>query len=326
MKKIAIICGGYSSEKEISLKSGQTIYNHLDRSLFEPYLVFFTRDEWLVLLEDQKYPLDRKDFSFSMEGQSIRFDLAYITIHGTPGEDGKLQGYFDMIRMPYANSGVLASSLSFNKWACNQFLKSFGVPIAESFHLKKGEKINPDEILNKTGLPCFVKPNDGGSSFGITKVKEAEHLANAITTAFQEGEEVIIESQLVGRELTCGVYKDGKSTIALPVTEIIAHGEFFDYHAKYEGSSDEITPADVASDIVQKIHETSTLIYRLLQLKGFARIDFILVEQTPHVIEVNTTPGMSPASIIPQQVKADHKDLKDVLTSVINTCMETFIS
>lgn len=322
MKKVAIVCGGYSSEKDISLKSGQTIYQHLDKDLFEPYIVFITRSEWSVIIDSKHIPINKADFSFSEGGTQTFFDFAYITIHGTPGEDGKLQGYFDIIQLPYSNSGVMASSLTFNKWACNQFLKSFKIPIAENFHIKKGEKIYTEKIISKTGLPCFVKPNDGGSSFGISLVKEENNLASAIAAAFKEGEEVIVESKLTGRELTCGVYQDLKEIIALPVTEIIAHGDFFDYQAKYEGSSDEVTPAKIDDDIRLKVQEVTQYIYRLFQLKGFARVDYILVNDTPAVIEVNSVPGMSPASIIPQQVKADQKELKTVLTSVITSCLD----
>lgn len=319
MRKVAIICGGYSSESEISKKSALTLYNHLDKNAFDPYIVEMDRLNWQVKHDNQFFPIDKNDFSFEKNGQKEKFDFVYITIHGTPGEDGKLQGYFDMLKVPYVNSGVMASSLTFNKWACNQFLKSFGIPIAESYHLKLTEKYTVDGIVEKVGLPCFVKPNDGGSSYGITKVKKQEEIERAIQLAFQEGEEVIIEAFLDGPEITCGVYRDKENINALPVTQIVTHNEFFDYKAKYEGLSEEITPAPIEEDLKNRIQLLSKKIYEITQVKCFVRIDYIVVNNTPHVIEVNTTPGMSPASIIPQQVKADGKDLKDVLTQIILT-------
>ena len=318
-RKVAVIYGGYSSEFEISRKSAGVIFEHLDNDLFSPYLVEISKKSWHVHHKGGVFPLDKNKFTFLKDDEVTSFDLAFITIHGTPGEDGKLQAYFDMIGLPYVNSSAFASTLSFNKWACNSFLRAFGISTAKAILIRRGETPNPIEIADELGFPCFVKPNDGGSSFGVTKVKTLMEMPDAIARAFDEGDEVVVESFLPGREITCGMYHDGNTVIPLPLTEIITDQEFFDYEAKYEGASDEVTPADIPEDWKKTIQDTSKQVYRRLGLKGFARVDYMVSEGgIPYLIEVNTTPGFSEASIVPQMIVADGREIKTVLTEIID--------
>ena len=317
-RKIAVVYGGYSSEFAISRKSAGIIYEHIDRSLYEPYLVELSEQSWNVALKGGVSYIDKNKFTFIDQDQVTSFDLAFITIHGTPGEDGKLQAYFDMIGLPYVNSSVFAASLSFNKWACNSFMRAFGVATARAILIRKGDSPNPIEIADELGFPCFVKPNDGGSSFGITKVKTLMEMPEAIAKAFEEGDEVVVESFVDGREITCGIYYDGKTVVPLPLTEIKTENEYFDYQAKYEGASQEITPADIPLEWQKEIHNTAKKIYRHLGLRGFARIDFMVNKDgVPFLIEVNTNPGMSAESIVPQQLRAYGRSLKDAFNEVI---------
>lgn len=317
-KKVAVVYGGYSSESKISQKSGGVIYEHIDRALFEPYLVEITENSWHVHLNGGVSPIDKNKFTFLENETETGFDIAFITIHGTPGEDGKLQAYFDMVGLPYINSNVFAASLSFNKWACNSFLRAFGVATAKAILIRKGDTPNAIEIADELGFPCFVKPNDGGSSFGVSKVKTLMEMPGAIAAAFEEGSEVVIESAVTGREITCGVFYNGSEVVVLPPTEIISENEFFDYAAKYEGKSKEITPAEISSEWLTNIQNTTKNVYRRLGLKGFARVDYIVTsEGVPNLIEVNTNPGMSAASIIPQQLKAAGLDLTQTLTALL---------
>jgi D-alanine-D-alanine ligase len=317
-KKVAVIYGGYSSEFGISQKSAGVIYEHLDRDLYMPYLVEISEKSWHVHDKGGVFPIDKNKFTFFQDEDVVGFDLAFITIHGTPGEDGKLQAYFDMIGMPYINSNAFASSLSFNKWACNSFLRAFGISTAKAILIRKGETPNPIEIADELGFPCFVKPNDGGSSYGISKVKTLMEMPDAIAKAFGEGQEVVIESFIQGREITCGIYSDGKNIIPLPPTEIISDNEFFDYDAKYSGQSNEVTPAEISEEWTKMIQDTTKSIYRRLGLKGFARVDYMVTsEGEPYLIEVNTTPGFSEASIVPQQIRAAGKEVTAVLTEIV---------
>ena len=318
-KKVAVIYGGYSSEDKISQKSAGQIFENIDRELFRPYLVEITKHSWHVHHNGGVFPLDKNKFTFLVEEEVIAFDIAFITIHGTPGEDGKLQAYFDMINLPYINSSVMAASLTFNKWACNSFLRAFGIATAKAILIRKGETPNPIEIADELGFPCFVKPNDGGSSFGISKVKTLMEMPDAIGKAFAEGNEVVIESFLAGREITCGVYSDGENIIPLPPTEIISHNEFFDYQAKYDGASNEITPAEISAEWTKNIQDTTKSVYRRLGLRGFARIDYMVKDDgKAFLIEVNTNPGFSEASIVPQQIRAAGLDVSKVLSEIIN--------
>ena len=317
MKKIAVIEGGYSSEKAVSVKSAQTVFENLDRTKFEPIRVLIDENEWTAYDDLGRYPINKNDFSFTKNGVKFNFDYAYIVIHGTPGEDGKLQGYFDMIGIPYNTSSAAITSLTFQKFHCNQFLKNFGVNVAEAVLIKAGDQPNIDQIIEKVALPCFVKPTDGGSSFGVTKVKAKEDLQPAIKTAFEHGSEVIVEAFLNGRELTNGVYRDSEGVKILPVTEIISENEFFDYDAKYNGKSDEVTPANISDELTTKIKNITQSIYSTLGMKGIARIDYIVdSNEIPFVIEINSVPGMSKESIVPQMIKVEKINLKKTISNI----------
>ena len=309
MKKIAVIEGGYSSEKAISIKSAQTIFDNLDRCKFDPKRVLIDKNEWTVYDEDGRYPIDKNDFSFTKNGTKQHFEYAFIVIHGSPGEDGKLQGYLDMIGVPYNTSSAAITSLTFQKFHCNRYLSTFGIHVAEAVLIKKGDHINKQEILNMVGLPCFVKPTDAGSSFGVSKVKKANQFLDAINHAFQYGEEVIVEAFIEGRELTNGVYRNEEGIQTLPITEIISENEFFDYEAKYKGQSNEVTPADISTDLEKEIKDLTYKIYDILGMKGIARMDYIVNDGgIPFLIEINSVPGMSKESILPQM--ANYKKLK----------------
>ena len=318
-RNVAIVAGGDSSEMVISLKSADGLYSFIDKEKYNLYIAIVKRGEWAVKLSNDTYaPIDKNDFSFIENGQIKHFDFAYITIHGTPGEDGRLQGYFDMIGMPYSSCGMLASAVTFNKFVCTNYLRSFGIKVADSIHLFKGQTINADEAVSRLGLPIFVKPNDGGSSFGVTKVKEASQLQSAITKAFGEGREVIMESFISGTEVTCGCYKIRGKEVIFPVTEVVTTNEFFDFGAKYKGEVQEITPARIPAEWAAKVQQEASTIYDILGAKGIIRIDFIIeASGEPKMLEVNTTPGMTATSFIPQQVRAAGLDMKDVLTEII---------
>lgn len=318
-KNIVIVAGGDSSEVIVSLKSAEGIYSFLDKDKYNVYIALVKKGEWAVKLPNGEYtPIDKNDFSFHEDGQVRHFDFAYITIHGTPGEDGRLQGYFDMIEMPYSSCGMFVSALTFNKYACNHYLKDFGVKIAESIHLFKGQTVAEEEVLNRLGLPVFVKPNDGGSSFGVTKVKELSALQPAIDKAFEEGKEVVIESFIDGTEVTCGCYKTAKKEVVFPVTEVVTDNEFFDFDAKYNGQVQEITPARISVELTEKIQRETSRIYDILGAKGLIRVDYIIpADGEPKLLEINTTPGMTATSFIPQQVRAAGLDIKNVLTEII---------
>ena len=314
MKKVAVIEGGYSSEKSVSIKSAQTVFDNLDRTKFEPTRVLIDENEWTAYDDDGIYPIEKNDFSFTKNGTKHNFDYAFIVIHGSPGEDGKLQGYFDMIGVPYNTSSAAITSLTFQKFHCNQFLKNFGVSVAEAMLIKPGDKINEEEILKKVGLPCFVKPTDAGSSFGVSKVKNDNELLRAIKEAFNHGSEVIVEANIEGRELTNGVYRDDEGIKTLPITEIISDNEFFDFEAKYKGQSNEVTPADLDDKITNKIKALTQHIYKTLGMKGVVRMDYIINGGgIPFLIEINSVPGMSKESIVPQMASALNIKLSSIL-------------
>ncbi len=318
-KNIAIVAGGYSSEIVVSLKSAKGLYSFIDNERYNLFIVMIEKDKWYVKIDDnENIDIDKNNFSFQKNGKTVQFDFAYITIHGTPGEDGRLQGYFDMTGIPYSSCGVFVSALTFNKFACNKFLKNFGIKVADSIHIFKGEKYNSKNIVEKLGLPLFVKPNDGGSSFGTSKVKREEELETAIQKAFAEGQEVIIESFMAGTELTCGCYKVRGKEVVLPVTEVVSKNEFFDFDAKYAGQSDEITPARISGELTKEVQSLTSGIYDLLGAKGLIRVDYIVSpEGVIKMLEVNTTPGMTSTSFIPQQVQAAGLTMKDVMTDII---------
>ena len=320
MKRIiAIVAGGDTSEYQVSLRSAQGLYSFIDKEKYDLYIVVMHGLDWYVLLDDDKrVDIDRNDFSFTSEGKKIKFDFAYITIHGTPGEDGQLQGYFDMLHIPYSCCGVLAASLTYDKFVCNQYLKSFGIPVAESILLRAGQHIDDDRVMREIGLPCFIKPNLGGSSFGVTKVKTREQIQPAIAKAFGEAKEVVIESFLDGTEITCGCYKTSTKSVVFPITEVVTTNEFFDYDAKYNGQVDEITPARISDSLRDRVQQVTLAIYDILGAYGIIRIDYIITKGDKiNLLEVNTTPGMTATSFIPQQVRAAGLDIKDVMTDII---------
>lgn len=319
-RNIAIVSGGFSSEYVISMKSAESMMNFLDPEKYNLFQVLLIEDEWSVLLSDKKIPVDKNDFSFVLDSQRIRFDYAYLVIHGTPGEDGLLQGYLDMLRIPYSTCGVLTSALTFNKYVCNSFLRMHDIPVASSIRLQRKETIEPELAVDLLGLPLFVKPCDGGSSFGITKVKSMEALPEAIDKAFAEGTEVLIESLLEGTEVTCGLYKIPGKDVVLPLTEVVTENEFFDFDAKYNGEVEEITPARIPDAWRDRIQSLSSTIYDLLGAKGIIRVDFIVSPKgDPYVLEVNTSPGMTATSFIPQQVRAAGLDIREVMTEIIES-------
>ena len=321
MKKrtIAIVAGGDSSELVVSLRSAQGIYSFIDKERYNLYIVEMQGKRWEVVLPNgEKTPIDRNDFSFIENGEKKNFDFAYITIHGTPGENGILQGYFDLIGMPYSSCNVLVSAMTFNKFTCNQYLKGFGIRVSESMVVRKGFEILDEEVINKVGLPCFIKPNAAGSSFGVTKVKTKEDIQPAIEKAFGESDEVIIEAFMQGTEITCGCYKTKDKEVVFPITEVVTSNEFFDYDAKYNGQVDEITPARIPEETAERVRLLTSAIYDILGCDGIIRIDYIITEgEKVNLLEINTTPGMTATSFMPQQVRAAGLDIKDVMTDII---------
>lgn len=318
-KKIAIVCGGYHNEYEVSLKSAQGIMDAMDRSLFDPYTIIIRREEWVLAYEGEEIPVDKSDFSVALPtGDKLSFDFVYITIHGTPGEDGILQGYLDMLQIPYNTGGVLCESLTFNKEVCNRYLSTYGFRIARSLCLHHIDDWDLATFHKTLRLPVFVKPNVGGSSIATTKVAEAEGLAQAIKEAFDEGEEVLIEELIQGTEVTCGCLASSQEVRTFPVTEVVAHTDFFDFDAKYNGLSDEITPARIPQEQFDLVQAYTRKIARLVRAKGIIRVDYIIEKDgIPTLLEVNTTPGMTAQSFIPQQVRAYGEQLSDILTTII---------
>ena len=323
MKTIAVVAGGDSSEFEISVKSANEVGKVLSAK-YIVYIIIIRGTNWYW--EDQKgryHNIDKNDFNLVFDESRIRFDGVFIAIHGTPGENGLLQGYFDMMGIPYTSCDAFCSALTFNKQACKLFLKEYGITMANAVLLRKGEKMDLLNIVKQFGLPCFVKPNDSGSSFGVTKVKQKEELLPAIETAFKESDEVLIEAFMNGREVACGVVKTKSKTIVLPVTEIISKNEFFDYEAKYTpGKSDEVTPADMPLSITNEIQRISTLVYDLLGCKGIVRVDFIVIGEKPFFIEINTVPGMTKESLVPKQAEAAGISLEELYSLAVENMFE----
>jgi D-alanine-D-alanine ligase len=313
MKNVAVIEGGYSHEKVISLQSSETVYQNLDREKYHPIKVRIDENGWFAIHDGQQYEIDRNNFSFN----GIQFDIAFIVIHGTPGEDGKLQAYFDMLNIPYTTCSQFASTITFNKFVCNQYLKTFRVKVADAILIRQNDVVETSEIINKVGLPCFVKPNDGGSSFGITKVQSENELDQAIKLALEHGTQAIIERSLEGREVTNGIYKNHNGVISLPITEIFTTNDFFDFDAKYKGESNEITPADLTDEIAERVKSVTKKIYEILDLEGIVRADYILQDGEPYLIEINTVPGLSKESLIPQMSAHEGISLKQLFNEVI---------
>jgi D-alanine-D-alanine ligase len=318
MKTIAIAAGGDSSEFEISVKSAGEVGNILT-SRYIVYIIIIRGTSWYWEDERGRYHnIDKNDFTLMHNDQRTKFDGVFIAIHGTPGENGLLQGYFDMMGIPYTSCDAFCSALTFNKQACKLFLKEYGITMANAVMIRKGDTPEFSKLINQTGLPCFVKPNDSGSSFGVTKVKKMEELLPAIDTAFKESDEVLVEAFMNGREVACGVIKTKNKTLVLPVTEIISKNEFFDYEAKYTpGRSDEVTPADMPLAVTDEIQDISKFIYDLLGCKGIVRVDFIVVGEKPYFIEINTIPGMTRESLVPKQAEAAGISLEELYSMAV---------
>jgi D-alanine-D-alanine ligase len=317
-KNIAIVWGGYTSESVVSEKSMKGIFSFLDKAKYNVYPVKIDRSSWTADAGGVFYPVDKNDFSFCAGGTKIIFDFAYITIHGSPGEDGKLQGYFDLLGLPYSSCGATASALTMNKYICNKYLCNFGIKTAESRLLKNNCFYDAEAIAASMKFPVFVKPNLGGSSFATTKVKLPAQLPDAINEAFREAEEVIVEEFIQGTEVTCGCYRIGADITVLPVTEVVPSNDFFDYDAKYNGQVEEITPARIGSEQTAAIQRLTAEIYDLIGAKGIIRVDYIIQDNVPFLLEVNTTPGMTATSFIPQQIKAAGLDITEVFSEIID--------
>lgn len=318
-KNIAVVYGGDSSEFIVSVESSKNVYQSINSDIYNVWKVQLKELDWNVYENDQPIaPVDKSDFSFIKNGEKIKFDFAYITIHGTPGEDGKLQGYFELVKVPYSTCGVYSSALTFNKFFCSNYLRNFGISMAKSVRLFKGDAVDADQLIEKLGLPMFVKPNAGGSSFGVTKVKDKSQITSAIEAALKESPDILVEEFIDGKEFTCGLVKLSDQEIIFPVTEVIPQNEFFDFEAKYtKGKTDEITPARISPELTQKVQQLSSHIYDLCDCSGIVRIDYILKDNEFYFLEVNTTPGMTATSFVPQQIAAMDRKLGDVLGMII---------
>ena len=324
-RNIAIVCGGDSSEHDVSIRSAQGLYSFFDKERYNVYMVDVKGQNWNVDLQNgDTARVDKNDFSFLLDGKRVTFDYAYITIHGTPGENGLMQGYFELLNIPYSTCSVLVEAMTFDKYVHNNYLRGFGVNVADSMLLRRGEedKYTEEEIEKRLGMPCFVKPAADGSSFGVSKVKNADQLAPALRVAFMESDEVMIESYMKGTEISIGCYKTKDKSVVFPATEVVTTNEFFDYDAKYNGQVQEITPARLAPATAKRVAEETSRIYDILHCNGIIRIDYIITKDAEgndkiNMLEINTTPGMTATSFIPQQVRAAGLDIKDVLTDIV---------
>ncbi|SFG06017.1 D-alanine--D-alanine ligase [Prevotella sp. KH2C16] len=322
-RNIAIVCGGDSSEHDVSMRSAEGLYSFFDKERYNVYIVDVKGVDWHVELAGRSnIKVDKNDFSFVLDGKAVVFDYAYITIHGTPGENGMMQGYFDMLHVPYSTSGVLVEAMTFDKYVLNNYLRGFGVRVADSILLRRGEEYDEGEIERRIGMPCFVKPAADGSSFGVSKVKNADQLAPALRVAFMESDEVMVERYMEGTEISIGCYKTKEKSVVFPATEVVTSNEFFDYDAKYNGQVQEITPARIAPETAKAVAEETSRIYDILHCNGIIRIDYIITKDVDgkdqvNMLEINTTPGMTATSFIPQQVRAAGLDIKQVLTEIV---------
>ena len=318
MKHIAIIMGGYSSEYKISLTSGNVVYQNLDANKYIGYRIHIRKEKWVFVNDqEQEIPVDRADFSITINGNTIRFDAVFNAIHGTPGEDGLMQAYFELLGIPQTSCDYYQAALTFNKRDLLSVLKPYGIKTATSYYLNKGDAFTPEQIIEKVGLPCFVKPNKSGSSFGISKVKTAHELPEAIEIAYKEDNEIIIESFLDGTEVSVGVINYKGVITVLPITEIVSENDFFDYEAKYMGKSQEITPARISPEMTVKVGAIAKKAYEVLKMKGFSRSEFILVNGEPHMLEMNTIPGLTNESLIPQQAREAGISLPELFSNAI---------
>ena len=323
MKNVAIVMGGYSSEYKISLTSGNVVFNNINRTKFNPYRIHVFKEKWVYVDEnDTEFPIDKNDFSVTVKGAKINFDIVFNAIHGTPGEDGLLQAYFELLQIPQTSCDYYQAALTFNKRDMLSVLKPYGIKTAESYYLNLGDEINIDAILEKVGLPCFVKPNKSGSSFGISKVKTSAEFLPAIENAYKEDDEIIIESFLDGTEVSVGVINYKGTVTVLPITEIVSENDFFDYEAKYLGKSKEITPARISDELKVKIETVAKRAYEVLKMKGFSRSEFIIVNNEPHMLEMNTIPGLTTESILPQQAREAGISLPELFENAITLALK----
>ena len=322
-KRIAIVYGGYQSEAEVSARSKDGLMGMMDHERYELIPVKISRTEWTAEPESGRYPICRDDFSYTENGEKKTFAMAYITIHGIPGENGLMPAYFEMIGLRHSTCPALTGAMTFDKFVCNSYLRSFGVNVADSVRVRKGQKVDSHAIVERLGLPMFVKPSAAGSSFGVSKVKSEDQIIPAIEAAQKESDDVIIEAFMDGTELTCGLYKTAERTVVFPLTEVRTNNEFFDTDAKYTpGKTQEITPAEVSKEVEAKVKEIAANVYDLMSMKGIVRIDFIVKRDgTPFVLEINTTPGQTATSFIPQQIRAAGMKEKDVFSEVIESVL-----
>jgi D-alanine-D-alanine ligase len=322
MKNIAIIMGGYSSEYQISLKSGNVVYQNLDKIKYKGYRIHVFKEKWVYVDDNEKeFPVDKNDFSILLNGEKIKFDCVFNAIHGTPGEDGLMQAYFELLGIKQTSCDYYQAALTFNKRDLLSVLKPYGIKTATSFYLNQGDLIDVDDIIKTVGLPCFVKPNKSGSSFGISKVHQKEDFLAAIHNAYQEDDEIIIESFLDGTEVSVGVINYKGEVIVLPITEIVSENDFFDYEAKYLGKSQEITPARLTHEVEKRVREIAKRVYELLKMSGFSRSEYILVDGEPHMLEMNTIPGLTNESLIPQQAREAGISLEDLFSNAIELAL-----
>ncbi|TJY37347.1 D-alanine--D-alanine ligase [Pontimicrobium aquaticum] len=322
-KHIAIIMGGYSSEYEISLKSGNVVYETLDSEKYNLYRIHIFKHKWVYVDDnDAEFQVNKHDFSIIKDKKKVTFDCVFNAIHGSPGEDGFMQAYFELLGIPQTSCNMYQAALTFNKRDCLSVLKPYGIKTAESYYVNLGDAIDEDAIINKVGLPCFVKANKAGSSFGITKVYKRQDLQNAIDVAFAEDDEIIIESFLDGVEVSVGVIKYKGEVTVLPITEIVSNNDFFDYKAKYLGESQEITPARISDEMTKKVQTVAKQVYNILKMNGFTRSEYIFKDGEPHLLEVNTVPGLTRASILPQQANAAHISLEMLFDNAIQEALK----
>ncbi|MBL7886856.1 MAG: D-alanine--D-alanine ligase [Flavobacterium sp.] len=319
---VAVVMGGYSDESVISLRSGQLILNHINKNKYKPFEVHILINEWYCLIEGEKYSIDKADFSFTNNNEKVHFDVIVNTIHGTPGEDGHMQSYWELVDLPYSGCNFYQSALTFNKRDTLSVLSKFNIPKANSIYLRKGDVIDGDKIAAELGLPFFVKPNQSGSSLGVSRVNSLVDLPKALDFAFAEDNDILIESFLNGTEISVGVLNYKGKTTVLGITEIVPENEFFDYEAKYLGKSSEITPARLSKEVEEKVIETAKKVYESLGMIGFSRADFIVMNDVPHFIEINTNPGLSPQSIFPQQAAHAKIDFSDLIDNEIELAMK----